>query len=904
MKDIDRSWSERAETVLDILDARREGLSRAEARRRLETHGPNSLPEAPRPSPLVRLARQFNNLLILVLIAAAAITAVLGHWIDTFVILAVVVINAVIGFVQEGRAESALEALRDMLAPDAAVLRDGERQTVPAAELVPGDIVLLEAGDKVPADLRLIEVASMSVEEAILTGESVPARKSVDPVEPGAPLGDRTSLAFSGTMVSEGSATGVVIATGGATEIGRISGLVAGVETLTTPLINEIDQFARYLTGVILVVSVALFGFMTFVRGTDVEAAFMIVVGLFVAGIPEGLPAVMTVTLAIGVQAMAKRNAIIRRLPVIETIGSVSVICTDKTGTLTRNEMVVDTVVTSDGVYSVSGEGYAPLGRIARAGAEVAPRGTLAELGLVACLCNGAALRDGAGGEADGRNAGQPAGPGGWRVEGDPMEGALLALAGKLDQPWRDRPKARDTIPFDARYRYMAVLHDHDGRRLILLKGAPEAVLERCDTEMSQDGPRPLDARRWQERVDQLADEGRRVLALARKEHAGERLSHRDVEGGLTLLGVAGLIDPPRPEAIEAVAECHAAGIKVKMITGDHKGTATAIGRQIGLEDTDAVLTGAQIEDMDDDALREAVLRSGLFVRTSPEHKLRLVKALQAHGATVAMTGDGVNDAPALKRADAGIAMGRKGSQAAREASDLVLADDNFASIAAAVREGRTVYDNILKVIAWTLPTNGGESLVIILAVLLGLTLPVTPLQILWINMITAVALGLTLAFEPTEEGAMQRPPRPVGQKLLGGRLLWRVLFVSVLMAGGIFAIYGWALGRGLSEAAARTIVVNTLVVMEIFYLFSVRYIHGSSFTWQGVVGTRAVLIGVGVTVLAQLTFTYAPLAHLVFDSRSLGLVEGLMIVGAGVLLLVVVEVEKYLARRWMGVST
>ncbi|CUH37907.1 putative cation-transporting ATPase F [Jannaschia seosinensis] len=903
MTDIKRGWSEPVEAVLDGLDTRRKGLTHEEVRHRRETHGTNSLPEAPRPSPLVRFARQFNNLLILVLIAAAGITAVLGHWIDTFVILAVVVINAVIGFVQEGRAESALAALRDMLAPNAAVLRDGERQTVPAADLVPGDIVLLDAGDKVPADLRLIETAGMTIEEAILTGESVPVQKGTEPVEPDAALGDRASMAFSGTMVSEGSATGVVTATGGETEIGRISGLVAGVETLTTPLIRQIGEFAKYLTSAILLLSAALLAFTTLVRGMAFDESFMIVVGLFVAAIPEGLPAVLTVTLAIGVQAMANRNAIIRRLPAIETIGSVSVICTDKTGTLTRNEMVVETVVTADGEHRITGDGYAPEGRVMREDAEVEAGPVLAGVGLVSGLCNGAALRTGADhdDEEDGEEA---AASEGWHVEGDPMEGALLALAGKLGQPWRDRPSARDTIPFDARYRYMAVLHDTEDGQLILLKGAPEAVLERCDSQMTPEGARPIDRNWWQEQAERVASNGQRVLALARKEHAGDRLSHEDVEDGLTLLGLAGLIDPPRAEAIDAVAECHAAGIRVKMITGDHKGTAAAIGRQIGIENTDAVLTGADIDKFEDEALRDAAEATGVFARTSPEHKLRLVTALQSRGATVAMTGDGVNDAPALKRADAGIAMGQKGSQAAREASDLVLADDNFASIAAAVREGRTVYDNILKVITWTLPTNGGESLTIILAVLLGVALPVTPLQILWINMITAVALGLTLAFEPTEERAMERPPRPAAQKLLAGRLLWRVLFVSVLMVSGIFTIYGWAIGRGLPEEVARTIVVNTLVVMEIFYLFSVRYTHGTAFTWQGIVGTRAVLIGVGITILAQVAFTYLPFANLVFGSRPLGLIEGLAIIGAGVSLLILVEGEKYLAHKWVGASS
>ena len=870
---IDRVWAEEAPDVLKALETEAEGLSAAEAARRLEAHGPNALPEPPRPSALARLARQFNNLLILVLIAAAGITALLQHWVDTAVILAVVVINALIGFVQEGRAEAALAALRDMLAPKATALRDGARVTLPGRDLVPGDVVLLEAGDKVPADLRLIEATGLSVEEAILTGESVPVRKSLDPAEADAPLGDRTSMLFSGTMVAEGTAAGVVTATGSATEIGRISGMMASVEQLTTPLIRQMGQFAKLLTGFIMAVAAALLALTMLWHGMEFRDSFMIVVALFVAAIPEGLPAVLTVTLAIGVQAMARRNAIVRRLPVIETLGAVSVICSDKTGTLTRNEMMVATLVTSAGPAPVTGQGYAPEGAVE---AEDHPAHPAAA--RIAALCNTARLHQD---------------NGHWRVEGDPMEGALLALAAKLGhEGGRSRPAA--TIPFDSRHRYMAVLHD--GR--ILLKGAPEAVLDRCSHALGPDGPVDLDRGWWEAQAEAIAEDGQRVLALAEMPHDGDTLDHDDVAEGLTLIGLAGLIDPPRPEATEAVADCLSAGIDVKMITGDHKGTARAIARQIGLKSTDTPLTGAEIERMDDAELREAALKTDVFARTSPEHKLRLVTALQARGAVVAMTGDGVNDAPALKRAEAGIAMGKKGSEAAREASDFVLADDNFASIAEAVRQGRTVYANLKKVIAFLLPVNGGESAALVLAALFGLMLPVTPLQVLWVNMVSSVALAMSLAFEPPERDVMKRPPRDPSAPILTRFILWRILVVSTLFAIGIYGMFQLALAQGVEVELARTMAINTLVAMEVFYLFSIRYRHRSALTVEGVKGTPAVLTAVGIVVVLQAIFTYLPPMQLLFETAPLSAAQMAQCITAGVVVLLVLELDKLVARR------
>lgn len=887
------------EDALNALGARQAGLSQEEAERRRARHGPNCLPGTKRRNPMLRFFTHFHNLLIYVLLGAAGITAGLGHFIDTAVILAVVIANAIIGYVQEGRAEQAIAAIRQMLAPKTSVLRDGERRTIDSADVVPGDIVLLEAGEKVPADLRLIEAAGLRIEEAILTGESVPVDKTVDPVASGAALGDRSSMAFSGTLIAGGAGRGVVVATGTATQIGRISGLISGVETLTTPLTRQMNGFARWLTVLILLIAGVLLAYGYFVGHLPFAELFMALVGLSVAAIPVGLPAVLTITLSIGVQAMARRNAIVRRLPAIETLGSVSVICTDKTGTLTRNEMMVATLSAAGQTWSIGGVGYAPEGPVCLGETQMDPAGQplLCELARAAALCNDAALL----------RRGDV-----WAVEGDPMEGALLALAGKISgtaSPFADWRRI-DVIPFDAKHRYMAVLHaDPEGNAWIHVKGAPERVLAMCASQRSAEGEHtPLDEASWHARIDEIASRGQRVLALAARPATRDQgaLSAADAEGALTLIGLVGLIDPPRPEAVAAVAECHGAGIRVKMITGDHAGTAAAIAREIGLRNPDRVLTGADLDAMSDGELAARVVDVDVFARTSPEHKLRLVTALQARGLTVAMTGDGVNDAPALKRADAGIAMGCKGSEAAKEASELVLADDNFASIAAAVREGRTVYDNIKKVISWTLPTNAGESMTIVTALLFGMALPITAIQILWINLITAITLGLALAFEPTEPNTMKRRPRPRDEPLLTGELVWHVILVSTLFLAAVFGVYSFAIDRGYAPELARTMALNTLVVLEIFHLFFIRNIYGTSLTWRAVRGTRVVWLCVITITLAQLAITYLPPMQEIFGTRPVPLADGGLILAVGAAFFAIIETEKQLRlaiRRRAGVT-
>lgn len=881
-----------SEEVLSELNTAPQGLNDSEAQARLERYGANRLPSPPKPSAIVRFLRQFHNILIYVLLGAAAITAILDHFVDTGVILAVVVVNAIIGFLQEGKAEKALDAIRHMLAPHATVLRGGERQTVAGEDLVPGDVVLLEAGDKVPADLRLFKAHGLQIQEAILTGESMAVEKQTKPVGHQAPLGDRFSMAFSGTTVTNGQGRGIVVSTGAHTEIGRISGMIAAVETLTTPLIEQMGVFARWLTFFILALAGLIMAFGYFIQEQEFTELFMAVVGLSVAAIPEGLPAVLTITLAVGVQAMARRNAIVRRLPAIETLGAVSVICSDKTGTLTRNEMSVVSAVGGGHRFAIEGKGYEPAGQIRLDGGVATPAEFpfLPELGRAAALCNDAELRKA---DVD------------WQVQGDPMEGALLAFAAKAGhdiKEIRDEWVRTDVIPFDSKHKFMATLnHDHEQHAIIVVKGAPETVLSMCrDQRADADEIAALDEDYWRRQSEAIAAGGQRVLALACRSVPPEHtvLEMSDVQGTLTLLGLVGLIDPPRQEAIEAVAECHNAGIHVKMITGDHATTAAAIGSQIGLQHTDKVLTGVELDKLDDPTLARIVLETDVFARTSPEHKLRLVKALQSHGMTVAMTGDGVNDAPALKRADAGIAMGRSGSEAAKEAAEFVLADDNFASIVAAVREGRTVYDNIKKVISWTLPTNAGEASTIILALLLGMTLPITPIQILWVNMITAVSLGIALAFEPIEAGTMRRPPRSRDQPLLTASLLWHIILVSSLFLAGVFGMYFHVIDRGDSLELARTAAMNTLVVMEIFHLFFIRNIHGTSLTWKAVRGTRMVWMAVIIVTIGQFAITYIPPLQAIFDTKGVPITDGLLIIAIGVLLFTIIEIEKQIRLR------
>jgi Ca2+-transporting ATPase len=882
--------------VLSVLESGERGLNEREAARRLECYGLNRLAQAEGPGPLIRFLRQFHNVLIYILILASAGTALLGHWVDTGVILGVVVINALVGFVQEGKAERALGAIRNMLSPTAQVVRDGRRHEVDAETLVPGGIVRLGAGDRVPADIRLIECNNLRIQESALTGESEAVEKDEAVVEDRVPLGDRSGMAYSSTLVTSGKGYGVVVGTGQQTEIGRISELMEAVVTVTTPLLRQVATFGRWLSAVIVLVSALTFAIGYWVRETALAEMFLAAVSLAVAAIPEGMPAILTITLAIGVQEMARRKAIIRRLPAVETLGAVTNICSDKTGTLTRNEMKVQTVEMAHRRLTVSGDGYDPVGEFEEAGKPFDPGDdpSVVQMLRAGLLCNDAELTEKSGD---------------WVLNGEPTEGALVAVARKagldpdnLAHPWR----RLDLIPFASEHKFMATLNrdgEQEAGAWIFLKGAPERVLERCARQMGAAEPEPLDADYWHERMQAIADEGQRVLAVACRQ-VPQDLAHlewHEVESDLVLLGLYGIMDPPRQEAIEAVAQCQSAGIRVVMITGDHGGTAQAIGRQLGIAGDQPAMTGQELESLSEEQLIEAVSRATIFARTSPEHKLRLVRALQARGEVVAMTGDGVNDAPALKQADVGIAMGRKGTEASKEASEMVLADDNFATITRAVEQGRTVYDNILKSILYLLPTNAGQALTIFMAVLLAMPLPLTPVQVLWVNMVTAVTLAMALAFEPTEPGTMARPPRSSRQPLLSGRFLLRIPFVGLLLWAGTFGHFYWLTSQGADLELARTAAIMTLVAGQIFYLFNVRHLYSSVLNWQGFFGSRAVWIAVGILTVLQAAFAYAPPLQVLFGTDKPGALNLLFSFAFGVFLLLIVELEKWINERFFN---
>src|SRR5215467_8771332 len=766
-----------AEVVKRLHTSSENGLNLSEASARLQDYGANRLPESRKRSLLAKFFSHFNNVLIYVLIAAGFTKLMMSEWIDAGIIFAVVLLNALLGFIQEGKAEKALDSIRNMLSAEARAVRSGETRMIPAEQLVPGDVVLLESGDKIPADLRLIDAKNLRTEEAALTGESVPSEKAIDAVPVNATVGDRGSMAFSGTMVVSGRATGVVVATGSETELGRINQLLGEVSSLETPLLRQIKKFGYAISAIVGVATVLIFAYGKWVMGMDFASLFHAVVGIAVSAIPEGLPTLITVTLAIGVQRMAQRNAIIRRLPAVETLGSVSRICSDKTGTLTLMEMMVVSAVTAESAFQVTGDGYAPTGEIKKDGTAAGNEPVLTLMGRVCLLCNDAELfqQDGA-----------------WKVEGDPTEGALYPFASKLGMN-RQAEQASfpriDAIPFESEHKFMATLHQSaDGKQLLLVKGAPEVILERCNLQQTIHGkPAPLDRGRFTAEADRLASQGERVLALAWLEDPKVQvggLGPADLPSSLVLLGLIGLLDPPRKEAIEAVNECHGGGIRVTMITGDHKITAAAIAKMLGIGDGKTAITGTEIEEMDTATLQERVGAVDVFARASPEHKLRLVKAIQTNRQIVAMTGDGVNDAPALKKADIGVAMGIKGTEVTKEAAGMILADDNFASIAAAVKEGRTVYNNIEKAMLFMLPTNVAQALVIAVAILFGFTLPITAPQILWVNLVTSVALGLVISFEPHETDVMGRLPRAVDRPLITGFALWRIIFVGAALVG------------------------------------------------------------------------------------------------------------------------
>jgi P-type Ca2+ transporter type 2C len=880
------------EEVLSKLQSdRKKGLGSEDVTKRQEEYGRNEIPRGKKRSAWVRLLVQFHNVLIYVLLAAALITAFLGHWIDTYVILAVIVVNAVIGFIQEGKAEKALEGIRKMLSLNAVVIRNGGKQTINADELVPGDIVKLKSGDKVPADIRLLETKDLTVEESPLTGESTPVEKSNEAVGEDSIIGDQSCMTFSGTLITYGNATGVVVYTGERTELGKINQMISEVEEITTPLLQQIEKFGKWLSFIILIVTTAFFAFGYFFRDYTIDELFLAAIGLIVASIPEGLPAIMTITLAIGVQRMASRNAIIRRLPSVETLGSINVICSDKTGTLTRNEMTVKTIISAEKQYIVEGTGYSPEGGIFENDRQVEPERDKVLwqfLKTVRVSNNSEISKDETGN---------------WKLTGTPTEGALLALSYKAGL--KDfKTKRLDSIPFESEHKYMATLNRTDDQVYAFITGAPEVLLEMCSLHYTAGGEKKIDRDSWNSNIEKVAAKGERILGAAFKKMAKTRthIEKKDLEGDVVFLGIAGIIDPPRDEVIDAIQECKDAGIQVKMITGDHAITARTIGRQIGIGDGEKVMTGKELEKMSDQQFSEVVDQYDIYARTSPEHKLKLVTALQRNGKLCAMTGDGVNDAPALKQSNIGIAMGIKGTEVSKDASEMVLTDDNFATIVCAVEEGRTVYDNIRKSLLFILPTNGAEALVLMSAILLGIIMPITPAQILWVNMVTAVTLALAIAVEPMEEKIMERPPREPGEPILGKLFIWRIAFVSILIGGLTLFMFNYMLSLGMDEATARTIAVNTLVGGQLFYLFNCRKIRVTSLG-KGFFNNKYVFIAAGALILLQMAFVYVPFMNLFFDTAPIGAFYWLFPLGAGLSVFFIVELEKFIIHNILAVK-
>ena len=898
---VNAPWSLDPHLVLTALTVTEDGLSDAQAQDRLAEVGPNRLPVAPKDPWWVKAFHHLNDVLIYLLLISAAIKAALAifggmtdSWIDVSVILGVAIINVAIGMIQEGRAEAALEAIKSMLSTRAHVIRSGTLTDIDAATLVPGDIIRIRPGDRIPADARLLEATNLQVEEAALTGESVSSVKTVDSVGADANVGDRTSMLFSSTLVVAGTGKAVVTGTGQSTEIGRIQTMISQADEMDSPLAVTMAKFGKSLAILIVIMAAIMVavGLLRAMGGVDLVSA---TIGFAVAAIPEGLPALVTITLALGVQAMARRQAISRKMASVETLGSVSTICSDKTGTLTQNEMTVRHVSTRAGEYDVEGTGYAPTGRVVTSGGHTAQSHDLTSFAEVMALCNDSVLEQ----LDDGR----------WKVVGEPTEGGVLVLGRKVGITGEGWDRIAE-IPFDSATKYMATLHQApDGTRHVLVKGALGALRERCSHQMGPDGSlEDYNDSFWMEEMSMLAKQGLRVLAAARiGVPYGTDTLPADGPTGLTMIGLAGIVDPPRPEAIEAISEARDAGIAVAMITGDHADTAKAIALEMGIIDSaDApALVGTELEQMDDDALRAVVQNVHVYARTSPEHKIRIVRALQWHGEVVAMTGDGVNDAPALTQADVGVAMGIKGTEATKEAADIVLADDNFATIESAVAEGRRIYDNIRKAVLFMLPTNGAQSLGLLFAVLLGWTvMPLQPVQVLWINMITSVTLALPLATEPAEPGLMRRPPRNPKVPLITADFLRRILFVSFLIAGislASFALEYWVFADASSVtrlAQAQASGLTALTLGQVAYLFNCRYMHRSSLTLNVLKGNKTMWYAVAALLILHVAFLYLPFMQNLFRVAGVGLRGWGVALGLSLAVFLIMELVKAIDRK------
>ena len=892
----EKNWhSITVDNVVDTLNTDiKNGLTTQEYYSRVVTYGKNQLTQKKERSALVEFLLQFHNPLVYILLVATVVTFVLGEYIDSAVIFGVILVNSIIGFVQENKAKQAINSLKNMLNTKATILRDGKKISVLATDVTIGDVVLLTSGDKIPADLRLVDISNLKIDESALTGESVPVEKSIQEIDSEFVLADRVNMAYGGTLVTYGQGVGVVVAIGDKTETGKIATLINEATSIDTPLTKKITAFSKTLLWIILALAGLTFMVGYFVHDYGALEMFMASVALAVAAIPEGLPAVVTITLAIGVRVMAKNNAIIRKLPAVETLGSTTVICSDKTGTLTKNEMTVTKIAINNHIFDVSGNGYEPTGEVTIKNVAIDCNScdTLAEVLRCGILCNDSLLIN----ENDR-----------YQIQGDPTEGALIVSARKYGFEYdvlnKEHPRLH-SIPFESDKMYMVTLHPISAEEnAIYIKGSLEQILAMSKYALDINGNRiDLNHQEIVNNAEELASDGLRVLAfgvcyLPNSYKKLDNFESELKELNIHFLGLQAMIDPPRPEAIEAVKLCKKAGITVKMITGDHKITALAIAKQLGIADTSKSLSGKEMEGLNEDELKYVAKNTNVFARVAPEQKLALVSALQAQNEIVAMTGDGVNDAPALKQADIGIAMGINGTEVSKESADMILADDNFASIAKAVEEGRGVFDNLIKFIAWILPTNVGQGLVIMFAVFIGATLPVLPVQALWLNMTTALFLGLMLAFEPREEGVMERDPRKVDEPILNREIVGRIFLISTLLLVGSFGIFTMSQNSGASVEESRTLAVTLFVVVQSFYLLNCRSLSKSIFK-VNFFSNKYVLVGIFLMFAAQGAYIYLPFMNTIFQSAPIGFESWVLMLGYGIFSLLIVEIEKLIWRK------
>jgi magnesium-transporting ATPase (P-type) len=892
---IDKTWhSLECDEIIELFESDTvDGLSSISIQEREAFFGKNILKEAKQESKLKKFFMQFHNPLIYILLGASIITAWLGEWVDSGVIFAVVIINVIVGYIQEVKAQEAIASLKQMMITEAVVIRDGKKTRISSLDLVPGEMVLLESGSKVPADLRLIESQNLQVDESILTGESLSVLKDTATYEKALILGDRKNMVYSGTFVNYGRAKGIVVATGRQTELGKISHLLDETMDMQTPLSKKIASFSQILLYLILGLSAFTF-FVGVLRENNVMDTFMVSVALAVGAIPEGLPAAITITLAIGVSRMASQNALIRKLPAVETLGSVTTICSDKTGTLTQNKMSVTNIFCSNRSYVVTGNGYEPKGNFLLNEKVIENvDDNLLEVLKAGYLCNESHLVQNNNKE--------------YSINGDPTEGALIvcALKSGCDEEELNRTYPRiDILPFESDRQYMATLHREikTDKKILYIKGSIEKTLAICNFEWIESEIKPIDKATILQQVEAYASNGLRVLGIAKKIVTQDKIEEGLFKDGFIFLGIQAMMDPPRPEAIEAVNESMGAGINIIMITGDHALTAFSIAKMMNIVGSDAsfeasVLTGKELSELSEHELKDKVSTVKVFARVEPEQKLRIVNALQARGEIVAMTGDGVNDAPALKQADIGIAMGRGGTEVAKEASDIILSDDNFKTITDAVREGRTVFDNLIKYMVWELPTSLGEGFVVLAVIVLGLTLPILPIQILWINMSTAVFLGLMLVFETGEANIMKRKPRDPKKSIFSTPMLVQMMLVGFYMLIVTYFLFNYLLSHGHSVEYARTAIVNIFVFIELFYLFSCKELERSIFKIN-LMNNKLIFLGVFLTVLLQILFTHTAFMHHLFKSEGLDMLTWVQVIVVSAGVMVVVEVQRYFIKE------